>query len=340
VFVDLLGSGAASLERREAAESRDRIVKKDLEAYYAPTGATRFLQSSGEGTYRYVGYDPWKAYNTGFTGPDTRALQAENRATLRDRLHGVQGYNAVQLASYVRYVEAMNGRGQDYHGANVLPQGLDSPLFDLLNVRHLIVPAGIGPGSPESLQMLKRERPTVYAGNHVEVLENGDAFPRAWIVHSAREARSDRALDLLASGAVDAREVALLETPPPDLEEPVEPSEDRAVIMEYGADEIELETSTGARGLLVLSEVYYPAWKAYVDGEPVPLHKADYLLRAVPVPAGDHTIELRYESRTLQLGIAISLAASLALAALAFFRVRPACASGLPSKRLRRRGTW
>ena len=56
-----------------------------------------------------------------------------------------------------------------------------------------------------------------------------------------------------------------------------------------------------------MSEVYYPAWKAYVDGEPVSLYRTNYLFRGVPVPEGEHTVELRYESATLRLGTALSL---------------------------------
>ncbi len=78
--------------------------------------------------------------------------------------------------------------------------------------------------------------------------------------------------------------------------------------------------STGAAGLLVLSEVYYPAWKAYVDGEPARLYVADHALRAVPVPAGEHTVELRYESVSLRIGIATSiLSYGLALAVAAIW---------------------
>jgi uncharacterized membrane protein YfhO len=59
--------------------------------------------------------------------------------------------------------------------------------------------------------------------------------------------------------------------------------------------------------------MYYPAWKAYVDGEPAQIYVADGALRAVAVPAGQHSVELRFESDTLALGIAISCAAALLL---------------------------
>ena len=74
--------------------------------------------------------------------------------------------------------------------------------------------------------------------------------------------------------------------------------------------------------MLVLSEVYYPAWKAYIDGCPAPIYRADHLLRAIPVPAGEHTVELRYESWTLRAGMAISLTATAVLVALTLARIR------------------
>ena len=100
------------------------------------------------------------------------------------------------------------------------------------------------------------------------------------------------------------------------MSQPDDASDDRASITEYAANRIELETATGAPGLLVLSEVYYPAWKAYVDGQPAPVYLADHLLRSVPVPEGEHTVELRYESWTLRVGIAISLVTLATLIAL------------------------
>ena len=172
------------------------------------------------------------------------------------------------------------------------------------------------------LRRLVLQHPTVYEDDRVRVLENREALPRAWVVHQARRVEPGEALPLLSSGAVDPLATALLEDEPPKLGSPGDTSADRAPVEEYEADRMEVRTSTNAPGLLVLGEVYYPAWKAYVDGEPVPLYRADHLLRAVPVPAGEHAVELRYESWTLRLGTAISLLTGLALAALLVARIR------------------
>jgi uncharacterized membrane protein YfhO len=74
-------------------------------------------------------------------------------------------------------------------------------------------------------------------------------------------------------------------------------------------DRRRLTATTDAAGLLVLSEIAYPAWKATVDGQGTAMLTANHVLRAIPIPAGTHTIELRYESATLRAGLAVSLLA-------------------------------
>jgi hypothetical protein len=327
VFSDLFASGKTTLVEQGEAEGGSRLENKvreiDLAAYYRPTDAARFLRSSaGEEPLRYLGYGPRTRPRRSlsspvrFADPGTQALGVNNRA-MPLGLQSTGGYNAVHLARYDEYVRALNGRGQNYHYADVFERGLDSPLLDLLNVRHVIVPAETPPDGGEGLRGLEDAHPTVYEGDGVKVLENRGALPRAWIVHSARQARPDEALDLLASGAVDPRQTALLEGIPPELAQPEDASADQVRLTEHGADLLQLETVADAPGLLVLSETYYPVWKVYVDGSPARLYRADHLLRAVPVPAGEHGVELRYESTALRAGIAVSLAAGTILVALA-----------------------
>jgi uncharacterized membrane protein YfhO len=114
------------------------------------------------------------------------------------------------------------------------------------------------------------------------------------------------ALPLLTSGRIDLATTAVLESAPPDLAVPTDPAADRVTVQSYAPDEIALTTRTDAPGMVVLSEVYDPNWQAYLDGDAVPVVVADHVLRAVAVPAGEHRLELRYESRSLQLGLLIS----------------------------------
>jgi hypothetical protein len=118
----------------------------------------------------------------------------------------------------------------------------------------------------------------------------------------------------MAGGDVDPRWIALLEVPPPPLVAPADPSHEQATITRYEPDLIRLDVRTGAPGLVVLSEVYYPGWRAYVDEKPATLYVADHVLRAVAVPAGSHTIELRYEDPALRGGLMVTVATALAFA--------------------------
>jgi uncharacterized membrane protein YfhO len=97
-------------------------------------------------------------------------------------------------------------------------------------------------------------------------------------------------------------------------------------------DRVVYRASTSTPALLIASEVAYPAWRAYLDGQPVPIRTADVALRAVDVPPGQHQVEMRYESPALRLGLAISVIAAFLLAVVAILHIaftsRPRRGSG------------
>jgi hypothetical protein len=144
----------------------------------------------------------------------------------------------------------------------------------------------------------------VYLDRHVRVLENREALPRAWVVHDARQVGEGEALAILAEGGIDPRQTALLEGRVPPLEPADDPSVEHTAVLLDEPDRLRVTTHTTSAGLLMLSETYDPAWRAYINGRPARVLVADHLLRAVALPAGDHIVELRYEPLTLRLGLA------------------------------------
>ena len=103
-------------------------------------------------------------------------------------------------------------------------------------------------------------------------------------------------------------------------------------LQRYGPREMAWAVETDAPRLLVVSEVYYPAgWNAYIDGEPAPIYRADYLLRSVPIPAGAHEVVMRFEPRSYTLSLwlaggstALVYGGILVLLGLAWYRRRMA----------------
>jgi Bacterial membrane protein YfhO len=80
----------------------------------------------------------------------------------------------------------------------------------------------------------------------------------------------------------------------------------RATVRLARPEYIEVATQSASAGYLVLNDTYYPGWVATVDGQPAPIYRANGLVRAVPVPAGSHTVEFVYSPTSVKIGAAIS----------------------------------
>lgn len=140
-----------------------------------------------------------------------------------------------------------------------------------------------------------------------------DFQPRYTYIHRAKmyyktEVRPDeqaRAL-LKTDPTFDYRNVMLLEEQA-SISIAKEDPNPGIKMQRYSTDEIALEVTTAENGMLFLSEVYYPAWKAYVDDKPVKIFRAFTSLRAVEVPKGTHKVELRYESEAFATGSLITI---------------------------------
>ena len=317
LLADLLTSNSSAMKRYMKS---DGVAKVELDSYYDVAPAAQFLSSiENAAPYRYFGYDAAIAgkngvlYRYSFEERETADLAVNNRAALLG-LEDIQGGNApVHIALYDDLIAAANGRIISYHDTNITAVGINSPIIDLLNVRYLIVPAAVAPGRPDLLH-LNQQMPTVYLDEQVRILENTNALPRAWIVHEARTVSAEESLRLIESGEVDPRQVALLETEAPAIGSSPAPDQDIATITRRSSGSIVVETQTSVDSLLVLSEIVYPDWHAYIDGVRMPVLTVDHALRGVAIPAGSHSVEFRYESVRLRAGLALSIVTYVLLA--------------------------
>jgi uncharacterized membrane protein YfhO len=90
-------------------------------------------------------------------------------------------------------------------------------------------------------------------------------------------------------------------------------------IMSYQPDEVKIEAHMPRPGFLLLLDTYFPGWTATVNGENVPVYRADYDFRAVSLPAGKETVCFSYRPRSLRIGIGLSAASLLVLGAILFW---------------------
>jgi uncharacterized membrane protein YfhO len=88
--------------------------------------------------------------------------------------------------------------------------------------------------------------------------------------------------------------------------------------LRYEPNAIELLATSGRGGLLVLSETYYPGWRAWVDDQPAAIYQTDIALRGVIVPGGAHRVRMEFRPLVLPVSFGISLGTAILLAISAF----------------------
>lgn len=201
-----------------------------------------------------------------------------------------QGYHGMQMAAPLRLQQALQERQLDW--------------LALGNVRYVVL-ARAQALPPDWKPVPGQAGPLLY--------ENPGAWPRARLLGQARGVDSDaQALELLRQGA--PLEPALVRGAP-DL--PQGPLQGWARFVRRAPHRLELSVQASRPALLLLSQTWYPAWRARVDGRDAPLLSAyGGALSAVAVPAGGHRVELWYEPTALRRGLALAALGALALAGL------------------------
>jgi hypothetical protein len=150
------------------------------------------------------------------------------------------------------------------------------------------------------------------------VYENQQALRRARFVPTVEVVPDAHALlKRLAFGSDDLSQVALLEEPPPSgfLGAAEGAGAGTAEIVIDTPERVVVRVYAPTRGFLHLADQYDAGWRATVDEAPTPILRADYLFRAVEVPAGVSVVEFRYQPLGLRIGAAISAATLLVLIA-------------------------
>lgn len=166
------------------------------------------------------------------------------------------------------------------------------PVLSMLNTKYVVI-------DPGSLPLTYDRR-----------LGNG------WLVSRVRTAPTADA-EMAALGEIDPAVEAVIfdpEAPEGTVTEYAGADSGRVELVYYSPNRLRYDVSAPAKGLAVFSEIWYPAgWKAFVDGNEVPVLRADYALRALMIEEGDHEVEFVFDPASFTVGRNISLASSIAI---------------------------
>ncbi len=187
-------------------------------------------------------------------------------------------------------------------------------ILSLLGIRYLLaprsspIPAGLGVRLVHS--------------SDAEVWENLDVLPKAFI--STRPIffeDDDAALEAISDPGFDFKKAAVICAGPQGAtafrQEAVGselPELIPAQVTSYSPHRVELAAESKSGGWLILSDLFYPGWRASVDGDPVQIFPANYLFRAVKIPRGAHRVTFYYRPMSFYSGVALSIMALVVIA--------------------------
>ena len=237
---------------------------------------------------RYLPYESFVAKHNTEIRPSAadKQIMADKELGYRVFNLSVSPFNDATTSMFHRsvggYHGAKMGRYQDV--IDYYLNDCNEAVLDMLNTKYII--------TPES-----------------EVVERSTANGAAWFVEQINIVES--AEDELASlGAINLKTTAVAEAgaPRPQIE-----GRGEIELVEYRPNRLLYNyTLTGGSAVAVFSEIYYDkGWQAYLDGEPCDSFRADYLLRAMVLPEGSHTVEWRFRAPNWSLAEAITLICSI-----------------------------
>jgi hypothetical protein len=200
----------------------------------------------------------------------------------------VGGYHAAKLRRYQEMIEEhISGEMQGLYKAVADAGGemeklnpAEFPVLNMLNTRYFIFPLQGGQTVP---------------------LDNPFALGNAWFVdevHYVDDANEEieaiHGFNPLQTAVVDKKFETLVKAVPSDSTATIE-------LVSYEPNYLKYEVNSDKGGTVVFSEIYYPGWQSSIDGEEAPHGRANYILRAMNVPAGKHVVEFKFDPDSLHV---------------------------------------
>lgn len=268
--------------------------------------------------------------------------------TIKYKIETIGGYEAVQLKNYLNFINYYFGGEKDkeigYAFLNVEEDKIlnNSKILGLLNVKYILTQTQFNDSYDSEFIFRHNITTNVYVKSlsnyqyksnrggyipsnlttQVYVYENKNFLPRAFVVRNARIlGDGETILRELGKSDFDSKETIILEE---DVGVPLKNSGTykQLGIEYYSPNEIIVNVYMDSPGFLVLSENYYPGWKAVDNGKETEIYKTDYILRSVYLTTGQHTVKFEYEPLSYVFGFWVSFITTVALCVFVLYKIK------------------
>lgn len=272
------------------------------------------------------------SYTESSIGTDLEALNHQNLSIIRG-LQSVNGYDPMRISRFAPLAGGMDISG---NATDQKTLGMEDRGLDLLNVKYLIFERK-GPldPHPESGVALSKERWRSLASfGFITLYENKTMMPKAWIANDRLALSEDEILRVIKEGKFgDGRlfkpqDTTLIESTHSTNQilssipnSQAQPSQ--VTIEHYEPQMIQLRARCPQPGYLVLSEIYYPGWEAYVNDVQTPIERVHYALRGLRLAPGDHQVKFIFRPKSFQRGLMASTLGAVILLIGAVISRRP-----------------
>lgn len=278
------------------------------EYLYFETEGIRFLQSDQD-MFRII------------RGPRGRNSLPSNTPEVYG-ISDAQGYTSFRIDYYAEFMNLIEDGICEEWQIHPLrePGSFSSKLLDLLNVKYILT----GPAADGELAALDEADDNieiVYEGD-LKIYQNKNVLPRAFVVakYKVLPDKEDMFTELTSEEFDPAAYVILEQEPELHFTSAGSSAgESSATIVEYTPNRVTVEAEMSSDGFLVLSDLYYRGWRAFVDGQEQRVYKADHIFRAVRLTEGRQIVEFVFDPVSFKVGLSISVLALLVMSPLSVY---------------------
>jgi hypothetical protein len=255
----------------------DHYRRKSDRTHFAMTEADQEILKD-KGYYRVYNFEPRSPFAT------------FNEAKTAYHHKSIGGYHGAKLRRYQDYVDSCFYRQVQQFVALASKGNFDfSDLggFNMLNIKYIY-----------------------YGPTRENVILNRSANGNGWFVRRVEKVRS-AAEELEKTCSLDTKTTAVIDVSAFEVADAFADPAATLALTGHKPNVLTYESNSATGGLAVFSEIYYPkGWTATIDGAETAILRANYILRALQVPAGKHTIEFRFEPKPYRVGNKVTMASS------------------------------
>ena len=212
-------------------------------------------------------------FNENETSYFHKSIGGYHPAKLRRYQEMIDAYIAPEMQAAMQAIAAKNGNMQEVDGAKVFP------VLNMLNTKYFILPLQGGATMP---------------------LQNIYAQGNGWFVDKINYV-ADANAEYAGVGKIDVRHEAVADKKFESVLGQAQSNDSTAIVklVKYEPNNLQYTIESKKGGVVVFAEIYYPGWTATIDGQPAELGRVNYILRALNVKAGKHTVVLDFHPTSI-----------------------------------------